>query len=187
MSDDAIFKEMIISDILSKYPSKSQKLAQEMTNHGLHCASCGAATWETLEMGMLSHGKSEDEVEKLVARLNKILTEEVNLTTITLTERAAKKFKMICEEEGKNGWALRFGDKAGGCSGFEYVLDFVEKECDDDEVIESQGVKIVINCNTLPRLLGSQIDYLDGLMGSGFKITNPNVKGSCSCGTSQTY
>ena len=184
---DVVSKDMIISDILGKNPSKSQKLAQEMTNQGLHCASCGAATWETLEVGMLSHGKTEAEIDKLVDALNRVLAEEMDLTTISLTQRAAEKFNQVREEDGKSGWGLRFGDKAGGCSGFEYILDFEEKNKEDDEIFHSFGIDIYVNKRVLPRLLGAQIDYLDGLMGAGFKISNPNAKGSCSCGTSQAY
>ncbi len=182
-----IHKEMIISDILGKNPAKSQKLAQEMTNSGLHCASCGAATWETLEAGMLSHGKDMSEIDELVIRLNKVLSEKIDATTITLTKKAAEKFKQVCSDENKSGWALRFGDKAGGCSGFEYVLDFTNTHTENDETFHSHGVNVYVDKNVLPRLLGCEIDYLDGLMGSGFKISNPNAKGSCSCGTSQAY
>ena len=178
---------MTIDDIFTKHPQKGQRLAQEMTNAGLHCVGCQAATWETLEVGMLGHGFQEGEIEALIGRLNEILAEEVNTSTISLTKRAAEKFKEILREEKREGWALRFADKPGGCSGFEYLLDFSEKAKDDDEIFESHGMKIHVNQKVLPRLMGCQIDYQEGLMGSGFKITNPNVKGSCSCGSSQSY
>src|SRR3990167_8305583 len=122
-----IFKEMTIEEIFSRFPHKSQKLAQEMTNQGLHCVGCGAATWETLEMGMMGHGFSADDVDELVSRLNAILAQPMDETRITLTARAAEKYKAILKDEGKEGWALRFGDQPGGCSGFEYVLDYSEK------------------------------------------------------------
>jgi iron-sulfur cluster assembly protein len=182
-----ITKEMTISDILGNFPQKSQKMAQEMTNRGLHCVGCGAATWETLEAGMLSHGMEEGEIEDLVNRLNEILKEEFDPTTIVLTPRAAKKFKSICEEEGKPDTALRFGDQPGGCSGFEYVLDFSDKLGPNDALYHSNGIDIHIDKDNLPRLLGCEIDYLDGLNGAGFKISNPNAKGSCGCGSSQAY
>jgi iron-sulfur cluster assembly protein len=182
-----INKEMTIEEIFSRFPHKSQKLAQEMTNTGLHCVGCGAATWETLEAGMLSHGFSPEEVLKMVDRLNAILAEEVNLSAISLTKRAADKYRHILKEEGKEGWGLRFGDKAAGCSGFEYVLDYSEKANSDDRVFVSEGVEIHINKDDVSRLMGSEIDFVDGLNGSGFKISNPNVKGSCGCGKSQSY
>ena len=182
-----INKEMTIEEIFSRFPHKSQKLAQEMTNRGLHCVGCGAATWETLEAGMLSHGFSSEDIDEMVGRLNDILAEKVDLSTISMTKRAADKYRQILKEDGKEGWGLRFGDKAAGCSGFEYVLDYSQKAASDDETILSEGVEIHINKGDLSRLMGSEIDYVDGLNGSGFKISNPNVKGSCGCGKSQSY
>ena len=182
-----ISKEMTIEEIFTSFPHKSQKLAQEMTNQGLHCVGCGAAVWETLEAGMLSHGFAMTDVNALVKRLNDILAEEVDLNTITLTQRAAEKYKSILKEDGKEGWGLRFGDRAAGCSGFEYVLDYSEKAQSDDQVFASFGVEVHVNKNDVSRLVGSEIDYVDGLNGAGFKISNPNVKGSCGCGKSQSY
>lgn len=182
-----ISRDMTIEDIFSCFPSKSQKLAQEITNTGLHCVGCQAATWETLEAGMLGHGFAEAEIDALVGRLNAILAEESDLNTISLTARAAEKYRKILKEEEKAGWGLRFGDRAAGCSGFEYVLDYSEKALPDDEIFHSQGVEIHVNKKMADRLLGSEIDFVDGLNGSGFKISNPNAKGSCGCGKSQSY
>jgi iron-sulfur cluster assembly accessory protein len=184
---EIISRDMTIEDIFANFPHKSQKLAQEITNTGLHCVGCQAATWETLEAGMLSHGFSEEAIDDLVDRLNTILEEEVDLSTISMTKRAADKFKQILKEEGKEGYGLRFGDKAGGCSGFEYVLDYSAKAKEDDVVFLSEGLEIHVNCQMKDRLLGSEIDYVDGLNGAGFKISNPKAKGSCGCGKSQSY
>lgn len=184
---ETITKEMTIGDIFSKFPHQSQRLAQAITNAGLHCVGCNAATWETLEAGMLGHGMPMSSVDDLVRKLNTILAEEINLDTITMTPRAAKKFAEIAEEEGKPGCALRFGDTAGGCSGFEYILDFSEKAEADDEIFDAHGVKIHVNQKMLKRLMGCLIDYVDGLHGSGFKVSNPNAKSSCGCGKSQGY
>ena len=187
MTKETITKEMTIEEILSGFPQRSQKIAQELTDTGLHCVGCGAATWETLEAGVLGHGFSEEDLEALLGRLNNILGEEIDAETITLTAKAASKFKEILKEEGKEEYGLRFGDKAGGCSGFEYALDFSPKAKEDDEVFVSNGVEIHINKNMVPRLLGCEIDFTDGLNGSGFKISNPNARGSCGCGKSQSY
>lgn len=186
-SQAQISRDMTIENIFSQFPHKSQKLAQEMTNRGLHCVGCGAATWETLETGMLSHGFAEEQIDDLVNRLNEILAEVVDLSTITITKKAADKFLEILKEEGKEGWGLRFGDKAGGCSGFEYVLDYSEKARPDDRVFPGNGIEVHVNEKMVDRLMGCQIDYIDGLNGSGFKISNPNAKGSCGCGKSQSY
>mgnify|MGYP003339289667 CR=1 FL=1 len=187
MAQETITKEMTIEEILSGFPQRSQKIAQELTDTGLHCVGCGAATWETLEAGVLGHGFSEEDLEALLGRLNKILEEEIDPNTITLTAKAAQKFREILEEEGKTGYSLRLGDKAGGCSGFEYTLDYSEKAKETDDVFASHGIEIHVNKNMTPRLLGVEIDYTDGLNGSGFKISNPNARGSCGCGKSQSY
>lgn len=184
---EKITRDMTIEEIFAQFPHKSQKLAQEVTNTGLHCVGCQAATWETLEAGMLGHGFSEQEINALVQRLNAILEEETDPTTISLTKRAADKYKAILAEEGKEGWSLRFGDKAAGCSGFEYVLDYSQKAEPTDQVFQSQGMEVHVDKAAVSRLLGSEIDYVDGLNGSGFKITNPNVRSSCGCGKSQSY
>lgn len=185
--NNQITREMTIDEIFSTFPQKSQKIAQEMANAGLNCVGCGASTWETLETGMLSHGYVEGDIEKLLTRLNTILAEEVNLSTISMTSKAVQKYQEILEDEGKAGWGLRFEDKAAGCSGFEYVLDYSEKAKPDDTTFLSHGLEIHVNNNFVERLMGSVIDFVDGLNGSGFKISNPNVKGSCGCGKSQSY
>lgn len=182
-----IHKDMTIEEIFTNFPHKSQKLAQEMTNAGLNCVGCSAASYETVEAGMLGHGMDESEIEKLLGKLNAILQEKEDLSTITITEKAAKKFLAILEEEGKSGWGLRFGEKAAGCSGFEFYLDYSEKAKEGDEVISSHGIEIHVAKASYSRLLGSVIDYVDGLQGAGFKISNPNVKSACGCGSSHGY
>jgi len=178
---------MTIEDILTQFPQKGQKLAQEMTNFGLHCIGCSASTEETLEQGMYGHGMNDEQIETLLKKLNDVLAEEADLSTITLTKKAAKKFKQILDDEEKSGWALRFGEKSAGCRGLEYFLDFSNQTTEDDAVFESEGIQIHVNKKSLDRLLGSVIDYLDGLQGAGFKISNPNVKSSCGCGNSHGY
>jgi iron-sulfur cluster assembly accessory protein len=184
---DQITKEMTIDEILSKFPQRGQKLAQEMKSAGLNCVGCGASVYETLEAGVLGHGYTVDDLERLLKKLNAILKEEIDLTQITMTKKAADKYREILAEEGKEGWGLRFGDQAGGCSGFEYLLDYCEKAEPDDAVFVSEGVEIYVTKTSVPRLLGSVIDYSDKLQSSGFIITNPNAKGGCGCGKSQSY
>jgi iron-sulfur cluster assembly protein len=182
-----ITRQMTIEDILGMFPYKAQRLSQEITNAGLHCVGCHAAVWETLEAGMYSHGKTDAQIDELVRRLNALLEEEVDLTSICITPRGAAKFLEILSEEGKQGWGMRFSEEMAGCNGFEYVLDFSEKAEEDDKVFESNGIAIHVKKIMLPRLLGSEIDYVEGLRGSGFKISNPNVRSSCGCGSSHNY
>lgn len=182
-----ITRQMTIEGILNLFPQKAQKLSQEINNAGLHCIGCHAAVWETLEMGMKGHGKTEAQIDHLVERLNALLEEKVDLQTISLTPRAAAKFLDILAEEDKQGWGLRFSEEMAGCSGFEYILDFSEKAHADDQVFPSYGVEIHVHKGVVPRLLGSEIDYVDGLRGAGFKVSNPNARSSCGCGTSHGY
>lgn len=181
-----IHRQMTIDSILALFPQKAQKLTQALTRAGLHCVGCHAATWETLEMGMMSHGKTEAEINDLVMRLNALLEEPLNLQTITLTPRAAKKFLSILEEEGKLGWGLRFSEEMAGCSGYEYYLDYSEKAEPTDDVFHSEGIDIHVNKLKTARLIGAEIDFIDGING-GFKISNPNVRSSCGCGSSHGY
>lgn len=185
-TSEKITPDMTIEGIFSKFPHKAQKLALTLTKAGLHCVGCSAATWETLESGVLGHGMSEDDLKRLLSELNAILEEESDLQTITLTARAAEKFIAICKAEGKVGSGLRFDEKPAGCSGFEHVLDFSDKPKEDDRVITSNGVDIHISELMVERLLGAEIDYVEGLQ-SGFKISNPNVRSSCGCGNSHGY
>jgi iron-sulfur cluster assembly accessory protein len=182
-----ITRQMTIEQILGMFPYKAQRLSQEITNAGLHCIGCHAAVWETLEGGMLSHGKSEEEINALVDRLNALLEEAVDIDTIRITSRGAAKFLAILSEEGKQGWGMRFSEEMAGCNGFEYVLDFSEKADSDDETFTSNGIEIHVKKAKVPALKGSEIDYVEGLRGSGFKISNPNVKSACGCGSSHNY
>ncbi len=182
-----ITRDMTIEEILGMFPYKAQRLSQEITNAGLHCVGCHAAVWETLEGGMYGHAKTDPEIDELVRRLNALLEEEVDVESIRITSRGAAKFLEILSEEGKHGWGMRFAEEMAGCNGFEYVLDFSEKEEADDEVFLSHGIKIHVKKAMLPRLLGSEIDYVEGLRGSGFKISNPNVRSACGCGSSHNY
>lgn len=184
---EEITKDMTIEEIFQKFPSKSQRLAQEMSNIGLHCVGCHVSTWETLEAGVLGHGMSHEALDKLLFRLNAVLAEHSDHTSIVMTPRAEKKYLSILEEEGKQGWGLRLEEKPGGCNGFEYVLDYAEKALEDDITYKSNDVEIYVKKSSLERLIGVEIDYVEGLHNSGFKITNPNVSSACSCGSSHDY
>ncbi len=184
----SVSPDMTIEEIFSTFPHKSQALAQEMQNFGLHCVGCHAATWETLEAGVLGHGRTHEELASLVDKLNAILNETTsNPQSIEMSEFAAQKYMEILDKENKQGWGIRFAEKPSGCNGFEYVLDFSKEPNADDEIVYSHGIEIHIHKDSLPRLLGSYIDYIDGLQGAGFKISNPNVRSSCSCGSSHGY
>jgi iron-sulfur cluster assembly accessory protein len=185
--NQTIHRHMTIEEILSLFPHKAQRLAHEITSAGLHCVGCHAATWETLEAGMMGHGMNDEAIERLLGKLNALLAEKVDESTITLTPRAALKYAQILSDEGKTGYGIRFAEKMAGCNGFEYLLDYSEKAGLNDVTFTSCGIEIHIEKDMVSRLIGSEIDFIDGLQGSGFKISNPNARSSCGCGTSHGY
>lgn len=103
---------------------------------------------------------------------------------ITLTDKAAAKVKEIAEAENLLGQGLRLRVIGGGCSGFSYDLYFEEKAGEMDETIESHGINLYIDPLSAQYLEGTEIDYVETLAGAGFKFSNPNVKGTCGCGSS---
>jgi iron-sulfur cluster assembly protein len=104
---------------------------------------------------------------------------------VTVTEKAASKIKelMAEEPEGEIG-VLRVAVQGGGCSGFQYALGFDRGPQDGDNEVEMHGVRVVIDPYSAPYLAGSEIDFVDALMGAGFAINNPNVTAACGCGSS---
>ncbi|HTM44120.1 MAG TPA: iron-sulfur cluster insertion protein ErpA [Polyangiaceae bacterium] len=103
---------------------------------------------------------------------------------ISITELAASKVKEISDTEGLVGQGLRLRVVGGGCAGFQYDLYFEETPTEFDEEFESNGVKLYVDPLSYQYLDGTQIDYVDGAHGSGFKFGNPNVTGTCGCGSS---
>src|SRR5262249_26502576 len=103
---------------------------------------------------------------------------------ITITERAAEKVREIALTEDLQGQGLRLKVIGGGCAGFSYDLYFEDKPTDGDEQFEDKGVKLYVDFISYQYLEGTEIDYVEGLHGSGFKFSNPNVKATCGCGSS---
>jgi iron-sulfur cluster assembly protein len=104
---------------------------------------------------------------------------------VTVTEKAASKIRELMAEEPEGDVSvLRVAVQGGGCSGFQYALGFDRGPQDGDNEIEMHGVRVVIDPYSAPYLLGSEIDFVDALMGAGFAINNPNVSAACGCGSS---
>lgn len=103
---------------------------------------------------------------------------------VTITPKAAEKVKAFMAEETEKPEFLRVYVQGGGCSGLSYGMGFEKAAEEDDIVIEENGVKMVIDSYSVDYLKGANIDYIESLMGAGFKINNPNVTKSCSCGSS---
>jgi iron-sulfur cluster assembly protein len=103
---------------------------------------------------------------------------------VTLTPLAADKVRELLEQRGTPSLGLRLGVRGGGCSGNSYFMEFCESGADGDEVFDSHGVRLVVDTKSLTLLGGTEIDFVTGLMGSGFKFNNPNVRHNCACGES---
>ena len=103
--------------------------------------------------------------------------------SLTVTDRAARRIREIAASEPARSM-LRISVEGGGCSGFQYKLDLVDRIESDDYVAEKGGAKVLVDQISLPYLLGSEVDFVDDLMGAEFKIKNPNATQSCGCGTS---
>ncbi len=181
-----------IGDIPMINPSKSQLINQILNEFGIHCTSCGAASFETLEMGVLGHGFSEKDLDKLITDLNKAITEDGEIKIIKendfkliLSPLAVKKVKeVIFSQVKKPSTILRVSVLAGGCSGFLYDMQFINKPSKEDLNFKQDDVNIAVDRKSMEMLDGIEIDYIDTLNESGFKFKNPNSAGDCGCGKS---
>src|SRR3984893_19233570 len=106
----------------------------------------------------------------------------IEQATVSLTGDALSQLRSLLEKEGNPEVALRVFVSGGGCSGLQYGMAFDEATRPGDEVVEQDGVRVVIDDFSAPYLRGSEIDYVDSLMGAGFTVHNPNAVQSCSCG-----
>ena len=105
---------------------------------------------------------------------------------ISLTDRAAERIKLIMSLAETPKIGVRLGVKNGGCAGMEYTMDYAEARDPLDEVVEDKGVMILIEPKAVLFLLGTQMDYEEGVMSSGFIFNNPNQTDACGCGESVT-
>ena len=103
---------------------------------------------------------------------------------VTLTATASAKLKEIIAKQGRADLALRVYVTPGGCSGFSYGMTFAEGTEEGDAVIDHDGVKVVVDPMSAMYVKGSEIDFVDALMGGGFALRNPNAVSSCGCGQS---
>ena len=105
------------------------------------------------------------------------------MDNITLTERAARKIGEILRREPP-GAMLRVSVEGGGCSGFQYKFDMDRAQAADDLVVWRDGATVLIDQTSVGYLAGSEIDFVDDLIGASFRINNPQATASCGCGTS---
>ncbi len=103
---------------------------------------------------------------------------------MTITPEAVKRLREILEREGKPEAGLRVFISEGGCSGFSYGMALEEEPQEGDQVVETSGVKVIVDDYSWNYVAGSEIDYVNSLMGGGFTVRNPNAMASCACGHS---
>ncbi len=103
---------------------------------------------------------------------------------ITLTDPAAERVREIMENSDKDVVGLKIGVKQGGCAGMEYTLDYVSEPDPADDVVETKGVKVFVDPSAVLFLLGTEMDYEETKLRSGFVFNNPNQTSACGCGES---
>jgi len=103
--------------------------------------------------------------------------------SVTITERAARRIGQILKSEG-DGAMLRISVEGGGCSGFQYKFDVDRAKAEDDLVISRADAVVLVDSASAPFLAGSEVDFVDDLIGASFRVVNPNATASCGCGTS---
>jgi iron-sulfur cluster assembly protein len=174
-----ITKDMTMGEILQKYPESTNI----MQSYGLHCLGCHINVFETLEQGTLGHGMTREEMDNMLADLNKLAAsaphEKAESDSLSITELAASKLKELIEKSGKQEYAVHVSVIKGGCAGFTYSMDFVKEPTDSDHVIEMYGIKLIVDKDSFEMLRGTTIDYIETLQGAGFKFNNPNATAGC--------
>ena len=102
---------------------------------------------------------------------------------VTLTDSAARRIAKLLAKEA-DGASLRISVEGGGCSGFQYKFNVERTRAEDDLVLERDGAVVVVDPASVPFLAGSEVDFVDDLIGASFRVANPNATASCGCGTS---
>ena len=110
--------------------------------------------------------------------------EQVLNEQMTFTQAGAAKATELLKANDKAEAAIRVFVKSGGCSGYSYGMAIDEKRLEGDRVFEDQGVKMVVDVKSWELLKGSQVDYIENMMGGGFSVNNPNATSACGCGHS---
>ena len=112
------------------------------------------------------------------------VAESFTPTPLIVTDNAVRKVRELIEDEGNEALILRVFVTGGGCSGFQYGFSFEETVEEDDTVVEKNDVRVVVDALSYPYLVGSEVDYTEGLEGARFVVKNPNATATCGCGAS---
>lgn len=174
MSEKKITAETNIGDLVSMYPGAARLLLDA----GVHCIGCHAAHFETLGEGLRNHGKSEEEINDLLDKMNAVADEEKKKLgemlgkseELLVSPRAIEELKKKCE-----GKYVRIEVGLGGCSGFSYTLSLDENAGDSDMVIEISGVKFVVAKESWGMVAGTKLDYVEEE--EGFCFSGPSGGG----------
>jgi iron-sulfur cluster assembly protein len=105
-------------------------------------------------------------------------------TIVSLTDAAAAKLRDLTKDETSPEIGLRVYVYSGGCSGYRYGMMLEDQPTAEDSILDTNGLRVYVDNNSIPLLSGSSIDYVDTLMGAGFTVTNPNAVTGCGCGSS---
>jgi len=183
-----ITKETTIGEIVEKYP----QVVETLMSFGVHCVGCHVSPFESLEGGFKGHGMDDATIDEAVRKLNEVIEnssieakeENIDISDpkLNVTNKAAEKIKALINQEKKQ--ALRISVMPGGCSGYQYGMELDDKSTNNDIVIQEKGIKIFVDKESIKKLNGSNIDYIDSLQGAGFKIDNPKATKTCGCGNS---
>src|SRR3989344_3283662 len=191
-----IKEDMIINEIVTKYPD----VVELLQSYGLHCFGCHVNLYESIGMGARGHGIPDETIKTMIDEANEYLNKKdsggiqpIQETSsseegdmIKLTQKAAQKVSEMMKEQEKENYGLRIAVLRGGCAGFVYNMDFEKEPVEGDMIVEEHGVKLFLDPKTVDHMKGTEIDYLETLQQSGFKINNPNAKASCGCGKSHS-
>ena len=112
------------------------------------------------------------------------MTTDPGTTVVSLTDAAVSKLQELTAAETNPAIGLRVYVYSGGCSGYRYGMMLEDAPTTDDNVLSANGVRVYIDNNSVPLIQGSEIDYVDTLMGAGFTVNNPNAVSGCGCGSS---
>src|SRR3989344_7545800 len=177
-----ISKDTTIGDIVKNYPQTIQILQE----NGIQCVGCHISPYETIEQGFKGHGKTEEEINIVLNKINSMIKDfkYSNLEEINFTDKAVQKFGEIKAKESKEDSFLRLQVMPGGCAGFKYDFSFDSNKSQEDLIINKENLKILIDKDTINFIKGAKVDYIESLQETGFKISNPNAQSTCGCGSS---
>jgi iron-sulfur cluster assembly protein len=113
-----------------------------------------------------------------------VSTAQATIETMSLTEAAAGKAGELLAKNGSETAAIRVFVKSGGCSGYSYGMAIDDRQLEGDRIFVDRGVRLVVDQMSWPLLRGSEVDYVENMMGGGFSVNNPNATSACGCGSS---